>query len=250
MAWTVGEVARLAKVSVRTLHHYDAVGLLGPSGRSDAGYRLYEMTDLERLQQVLFFRELGFSLDEIRAVMADSAFDRGDALRAQRALLAEKARRTGAMLTKIDEALAAMEGGTTMDENDMFEVFGDFDPKQYEDEVKQRWGDTEAYRESARRTKAFTKDDWKRVKAEQEAVMDAFAEAFRAGLAPDDPKVQEVVERHRLSIERFYTCSKEMHANLGRMYVEDPRFAKNYEDRAEGLARFVCDATQAALRLA
>src|SRR5450759_3217543 len=98
MAWTVGEVAKMAKVSVRTLHHYDAVGLLGPSDRTGAGYRLYEMADLERLQQALFFKELGFSLQEIRGIMLDPSFDRAEALRAQRKLLAEKAKRTAPML--------------------------------------------------------------------------------------------------------------------------------------------------------
>jgi DNA-binding transcriptional MerR regulator len=248
MAWTVGEVAKLAKVSVRTLHHYDSIGLLGPSERTEAGYRLYEMPDLERLQHVLFFRELGFPLDEIRAVMLDPAFDRREALRAQRNLLADKARRTEAMLSKIDEALGALDEGWTMDEKEMFEVFGDFDPKQYEAEAEQRWGDTDAYKESTRRTKSWTKEDWKRVTAEQQGSVDAFAEVFRAGLAVDDPRVQEVVERHRKAIENFYPCSREMHANLGRMYVADPRFKKNYDERAEGLAQFVCDATEVAAR--
>lgn len=241
MAWTVGEVAKLARVSVRTLHHYDTIGLLDPSDRSESGYRLYDMRDLERLQQVLFFRELGFGLDEIRAVMLDPGFDRAEALRAQRSLLADKARRTEAMLAKIDEALDAMDEGVTMDENDMFEVFGDFDPKQYEDEVKERWGETDAYKESMRRTKRFTKDDWKRVTAEQAAAMEALAEAYRAGAAPSDASAQEAAERHRSAIENFYPCSREMHAGLGRMYVADPRFAANYEKLAEGLTQWVCD---------
>ncbi len=248
MAWTVGEVAKLAKVSVRTLHHYDSIGLLDPSGRTEAGYRLYEMPDLERLQQVLFFRELGFSLDEIRAAMLGPAFDRGEALRAQRELLAEKARRTEAMLSKIDEALAALEGGTTMDEKDMFEVFGDFDPREFADEVKERWGGTDAYRESISRYKRMSKNDLKQIIAEGDAIEAAFAEMLDAGASPEDPAVQELVEQHRLHIETWYPCSKEMHANLGRMYVEDARFTKHYDDRREGLARFVCDAIQVAAR--
>jgi DNA-binding transcriptional MerR regulator len=242
MAWTVGDVARLAKVSVRTLHHYDEVGLLGPSGRTEAGYRLYDVCDLERLQQVLFFRELGFALDEIRRIMSKPSFDRREALLAQRALLAEKAARTEAMLTAIDGALDALDEGIHMDEKEMFEVFGEFDPKQYEDEVKQRWGHTEAYRESQRRTKGFTKEDWKRVTSEQGAVVEELAEAYRSGAKPDDDEVQELVERHRKAIENFYTCTPEMHANLGRMYVADPRFTEFYDKHAEGLAQFVCDA--------
>src|SRR3974390_712413 len=110
----IGEVAKLAKVSVRTLHHYDAVGLLSPSGRTEAGYRLYTAPALERLQQVLFFRELGFPLAEIRRIMLDPGFDRRRALAAQRSLLTDKARRTQAMLTAIDEALDALEKGTQM----------------------------------------------------------------------------------------------------------------------------------------
>jgi DNA-binding transcriptional MerR regulator len=248
MAWTVGEVAKMAKVSVRTLHHYDAVGLLGPSDRSDAGYRLYEMADLERLQQALFFKELGFSLEEIRGIMLDPSFDRAEALRAQRKLLAEKAKRTESMLATIDEALGAMEKGRVMDEKDMFEVFGDNDPRQFTDEVQQRWGDTEAYKESIRRFGKMSKDEIKAIMADTDALEAEFAAKLDAGAAPDDPAVQALVERHRLGIENWYPCSKEMHANLGRMYVEDARFRKHYDDRREGLARYVCDAIQAAAR--
>jgi MerR family transcriptional regulator, thiopeptide resistance regulator len=246
MAWTVGEVAKLAKVSVRTLHHYDAVGLLGPSGRTPAGYRLYEMPELERLQQVLFFRELGLALPEIREVMLDPAFDRAAALRAQRELIAEKAERTAAMLGKIDEALQALEEGTPMDEKDMFDVFTEYDPKEIWDEVQDRWGDTDAYKESVRRYRKMSKDDLAQVMTEGDEIEAAFAEQLDAGAAPSDPEVQELVERHRLHIEAWYPCSKEMHANLGRMYVSDPRFAAHYDDRREGLAKFVSEAIVAA----
>lgn len=248
MAWTVGDVAKMAKVSVRTLHHYDSIGLLGPSDRSEAGYRLYETTDLERLQQALFFKELGFSLEEIRAIMLDPSFDRAEALRAQRALLAEKARHTKAMLATIDEALDAIEKGTAMDEKDMFEVFGDDDPRQFADEIKERWGGTDAYKESIRRFKRMSKDEIKAIMADTDALEAEFAAKLDAGTAPDDPAVQALVKRHRLGIENWYPCSKEMHANLGRMYVEDARFTKHYEDRREGLARYVCDAIRAAAR--
>jgi MerR family transcriptional regulator, thiopeptide resistance regulator len=246
MARTVGEVSKLAKVSVRTLHHYDAIGLVGPSDRSEAGYRLYESGDLERLQQVLFFKELGFSLDEIRSIMAEPSFDRRDALRAQRSLLAEKARRTEAMLTAIDLALDAMEGGYAMDEKDMFEVFGDFDPKQYEDEVRERWGDTDAYKESARRTKRHTKDDWQRIKAEDAARLERMVALFDEGVTPQDPRAMDAAEEARLAIDRdYYPCSREMHVNLGRMYVADPRFTAYYDKHREGLAQWFCSAIEA-----
>jgi DNA-binding transcriptional MerR regulator len=243
MALTVGETAKLARVSVRTLHHYDAVGLLTPSRRTDAGYRLYGDTDLERLQQIMLFRELGFALPDIRRIMTDPGFDRRTALVAQRKLLAEKATRTEAMLDAIDTAIGAMEEGTEMDKEQMFEVFGDFDPAGYEQEVRERWGETGAYRESARRTAGYTKADWLRVKAEQEAITAGMAERMDAGDAPDSPEVQALVERHRLSIDRsFYPCSLGMHAGLGEMYVADPRFAAVYERIRPGMAVFMRDA--------
>lgn len=130
-----------------------------------------------------------------------------------------------------------------MSQEEMFEVFGDFDPTQYEDEVKERWGDTDAYKESARRTARYTKEDWKRFKAESEEIGNDLMAVFDCGLPPTDPEVLDVVERHRQQInEWFYDCSPEMHANLGRMYVADPRFTKTYEDMRPGLAQYVCDA--------
>jgi len=166
MAWTVGEAAALAKVSVRTLHHYDEIGLLGVSRRSQAGYRLYEAADLERLHQILLFRELGFSLDEIGRIMLAPDFDRTEALRAQRNLLAEKATRTQATVAAIDVLLDADEKGTTMSDSERAEMFGDlfdgFNPDDYEDEVVERWGETDAYEQSAERTKRYTKADCSR----------------------------------------------------------------------------------------
>ncbi len=153
MAYTVGEVAKLAHVSVRTLHHYDHVGIVRPSDRTDAGYRLYTDADLATLQQALFYKELGFGLEEIREMLSDPAFDRREALLAQREMVTAQARRFEAMLGLIDRTLISLEGGVRMTKEEMFEVFGDFDPSEYEEEVQQRWGDTDAYKVSARRTK-------------------------------------------------------------------------------------------------
>ncbi len=236
---TVGEVARLAKVSVRTMHHYDAIGLLTPSGRSETGYRQYTQGDLERLQQILFFRELGFALAAIRRIMLDPGFDRRRALAAQRTLLAAKARHTQAMLTAIDEALDALGKGTIMDGDEMFEVFGGFDPKDYEDEARERWRGTDAYAESARRTTAYGKADWRRIKAESDEITAAFGTALDQGLDPASESVQAIVERHwqHLSLW-FYTPTPEMYAGLGDLYVNDPRFTANIDKGHAGLASF------------
>jgi MerR family transcriptional regulator, thiopeptide resistance regulator len=244
--YRVGELARLAHVSVRTLHHYDAMGLLRPSGRSEADYRLYTGADLERLQQVLFYRELGLPLAEIRRVVSDPAFDRRTALRAQRELVAGKSARLQALLQLIDTTLASLEGWTTMSDKEMFEAFGDFDPREHEQEAKERWGHREAYKESARRTRGFTKEDWAAVKAEGDAINADMAALLDAGVPADDARAINVAERHRLMIDgRFYPCSPEMHTNLGEMYVVDARFTATYEKVRPGLARYMRDAIRA-----
>ena len=246
MGRTVGDLARLAGVSVRTLHHYDEIGLLEPSQHTEAGYRVYGDGDVADLQQILFFKELGFGLADIRRLMNDPSFDRADALRMQRRMLTDKARQLRRMIGAVDKALTADEKGTGMDDKDMFEVFGDFDPKKYEDEARERWGDTDAYKESTKRAARYTKEDWKRFKAESHRIMADFAELMDSGAAPDSPEAMAVAERHRLQIDSwFYPCSSEMHANLGRMYVADPRFAANYEKVRPGMAQFVRDAIQA-----
>lgn len=251
MAWTVGQASQAAKVSVRTLHHYDEIGLLAPSERSAAGYRLYSIEDLERLQQILFFRELGFSLEEIGRILADPTFERSSALEAQRTLLAEKAARLELMLVAIDDALDALEKGTHVSTEDMFEVFGDFDPKQYEEEVQERWGDTEAYRVSTERAKRYRKEDWQRIKADQDSVVQAFLAAFRAGTPADAPEVMDIAEEHRLQIDRnFYPLSHEMQCGLAEMYIADPRFTAFHDKHEPGLAQYVHDAILANARRA
>lgn len=243
MARTVGEVAELAHVTVRTLHHYDEIGLVQPSGRTEAGYRLYDEADLERLQQVLFYRELGFVLEDIASLMADPDFDRGEALRQQRKLLEAEGERLRSMLAAVDAAIAAHEGGYAMNEEDMFEVFGDFDPRHYEQEARERWGDTDAYRQSAERTKRYRKADWQAVMAESEAAADRFAAVLSSGAPPTSDEAVEAAEAHRRHIgDRFYDCPPDMHVGLGQMYMDDARFTEYWERRAPGLAAFVRDA--------
>ncbi|NMO18029.1 MerR family transcriptional regulator [Pyxidicoccus fallax] len=243
MALTVSQVARLAKVSVRALHHYDEIGLLRPSERSEAGYRLYTQADLQRLQQVLFFRELGFPLEEIRRILGDPSFDLRSALLMQRQLLSERSARLDALLGAVDAALDALEKGTSMDQEKMFEAFGDFDPTKYEAEVKERWGDTEAYKESARRTARYTKQDWQRMKAELDRIQKELAELLGAGRAPTEAAAMDLAEAWRQHISQwFYPCSYVMHRGLAEMYVGDSRFTESIDRVRPGLARFTRDA--------
>jgi DNA-binding transcriptional MerR regulator len=244
--YTVGQVARIAHVSVRTLHHYDELGVLHPFHRSEAGYRLYTSADLERLQEVLFYEEIGFGLDEIRELMAGPVHDRGSVLREQRDKLAARALRLEAMLSLIERTLASLEGRTEMTDEELFEVFGDFDPSEHEDEARERWGDGDAYRESARRTRDYTKEDWQLYKRESDAIVEDLAALMDQAVPPEDVRATEAAERHRMQIDRwFYPCSREMHVELGRMYVGDPRFATTYDKVRPGMAQYLCDAIAA-----
>jgi MerR family transcriptional regulator, thiopeptide resistance regulator len=246
MALKVSEVARLAGVSVRTLHHYDEIGLVRPSARSEAGYRLYAPADVERLQQVLFFRELDFALEEIQRILADPDFDVGSALRLQRRLLGEKALRIEALVAAVDAAINALEKGTTMTPEERLQVFGDFDPEKYEAEAEQRWGGTEAFKESARRTKSYRKEDWEKIKAEAGEIYGELARLVAAGASPTSAEAMDVAERHRAHITRwFYTCSLEIHRGLGQLYVDDPRFLASVDKFGSGVAAFARDAFRA-----
>lgn len=243
---TVGSMARLAGVTVRTLHHYDDIGLVVPAGRTDSGYRTYGPDEVERLQEVLFYRELGFSLETIRGIVGRPGYSRAGALRQQREMLAARAEHLMAMIDAVDRAIAAERTGVKMTNEEMLEVFGDFDPSEYEEEAKERWGDTDAYQESTRRVAGYTKDDWKAIQSEADAINQAFLKLMAAGTPADDAAAMDIAERHRAHIsEWFYDCSKEMHAGLGRMYVADARFKENIDKAGEGLAEYMSAAIAA-----
>jgi DNA-binding transcriptional MerR regulator len=243
--YTVGELSRITGVTVRALHHYDEIGLCCPSARSAAGYRLYAEADVLRLQQVLLFRELGMPLQEISTAI-DRAGSRGDLLRRQRQTLIEKRGRLDGMVAAIDAALNNLEGEIDMQPEDVKSLFSGFDPSVYEGEVKQRWGKTDAYKESMRRTKKYGPPELEEIQREVGAIYGRFVERMNAGALPSDPAVQVVVGEHRAHIDRwFYACSREMHKGLGEMYVADPRFTENIDKIAPGLARFMREAIAA-----
>jgi DNA-binding transcriptional MerR regulator len=243
---TVGAVARLAGITVRTLHHYDEIGLLRPSGRSDTGYRRYAEADLDRLQRILFYRELGFGLDQIKDAMTDGEADASAHLRQQHAMLLDRIRRLQRMASAVEKALEARTMGINLTPEERFDVFGDFDPEQHAAEVEERWGDTEAYRESTRRTRGYTTADWQRIRAEGQAAVDRLVAAMQAGKPADSAEAMEGAELHRLQIDRnFYPCSYEMQVGLAEMYLADPRFTATYEKIAPGLAQYAHDAIKA-----
>ncbi len=230
---TVNEVSKLTGVSVRTLHHYDAIGLLKPTKITDAGYRLYDDASLERLQNILLFRELQFPLKEIGAILDSPGFAPKEALKQQIKLLELKRARLDAL---IDFAREIQEGG----ENKMnFNAFDRTEIDQYAEEVKERWGATEAYNEYTQKTKGKTR---KELDMTADELRNLFAElGSLRQLAPDEKEVQEKVrELQEFISANYYNCTTDILSGLGQMYVSDERFKKNIDELGgEGTAEFV-----------
>ena len=242
---TVGQVAQTFGVTVRTLHHYDEVGLLSPSERSHAGYRLYTAKDLERLATIVTYRRLDLPLDEVAALL------RGDGsalehLRRQRDAVTKKVDELTGLVAAIDARLEREMNEQPATHEDLKEVFGDGFSDEYQAEAQERWGETDAWKQSARRTQGYTKADWERIRAEGDAVNAKFVAALEAGLPADTPEAMDAAEAARAQIQTwFYDLDHEFHRGLGDMYVADPRFTKTYEDMAPGLAQYVRDAIHA-----
>ncbi|MEX2445790.1 MAG: MerR family transcriptional regulator [Dehalococcoidia bacterium] len=243
MGYAVGRVAELAGVTVRTLHHYDEIGLLRPSGRSEAGYRRYSDADLERLQQVLYYRELGFALDEIAAILDDPDADAAAHLRRQHRLLRQRIERLSRMAAAVEHAMEAQQMGMSLTPEERLEVFGNADPSRLAPEAEERWGHTEEYREAKRRVRRYTKEDWLQIKEEADAPVRLLVAARADGLPATSEEAMGAAEAHRQQITRwFYDCTYEVHRGLAAMYVEDDRFRTHYDHYASGLADYIHDA--------
>ncbi|RPA12534.1 MerR family transcriptional regulator [Gordonia sp. OPL2] len=239
---TVGEIARLVGISVRTLHHWDHIGLVVPSGRTASGYRIYDDADVERLHRVLTYRELGFPLEQIATLLDDPSVDAMAHLRDQHDLLTERIDRLHRMVAAVEEMMNAKKDGIQLTAAEQAEIFGDDWPgDEYAAEAQERWGDTDAWRQSQARTARFDKNDWRRIKAEGDALEAKLADAMRAGVAAGSPEANALAEEHRAGIEQFYDCGYEMQVNLAEMYIADPRFTAHYDTRAPGLAQFLRD---------
>jgi DNA-binding transcriptional MerR regulator len=247
-AKTVGAVAALTGVSVRTLHHYDHIGLVVPSVRTPAGYRGYTDADIERLHLVLVYREVGLPLDEIRTLLDDEDADVVAHLQRQHALLSEQANQLNNTIKAVEELMNAHRKGIQLSAEEQVEIFGTTAfSAEYAVEAEQKWGDTDAWAQSQQRTAGFTKDDWVRVKADGDALLAALAGAKRAGVAPGSERADELAGRHRASIEQFYECGDEMARCLVAMYLTDERFTRYYDDVEPGLAQFLRDIVVASI---
>ena len=243
---TVGQVAETYGVTVRTLHHYDQIGLLSPSERSHAGYRLYTAEDLERLQHVVVYRRLGFSLEEVAELLADVEARGGEGaaehLRRQRAAVMSRLDEMRDLVRAIDNALERTMTKKPATTEDLKEIFGEGYNEEYQAEAEQRWGDSPQWRQSQERTASLTKEDWARIKADNDALERDLAAAVAAGEPSDGDVAAALAERHRASIEQHYDCPHAFQVKLAEMYLADPRFTQHYEDLQPGLAQWLHDA--------
>lgn len=239
-AMTVGAVAALTGVSVRTLHHYDHIGLVVPSVRTPAGYRGYTDADIERLHLVLVYRAVDMPLEEIR-VLLDGEADALEHLRRQHQLLLNRSDRLQHMIKAVEELMSGHGNGIQLTAKEQVEIFGSAVFDEHAAESEERWGGTDAWNQSQQRTARMTKQDWIEFKADNDALLEALAQAHRDGVAPATRRANELAAWHRANIERFYDCDHEMHVCLAAMYSADERFRRYYDDAAPGLAQFVHD---------
>ncbi|MEA3337738.1 MAG: MerR family transcriptional regulator [Chloroflexota bacterium] len=235
--YTVRRLASLAGISVRTLHHYDHIGLLKPSDRTAAGYRLYAEEDLLRLQQVLFFKELDMPLAEIRDILDSPGFDRVEALDHHRQLLQQRMVRLNRLLNTIDKTINKLTEDTmTLTDEELYEGFSREQIERYKREAQERY-DPELVQESQRRVSEMSRDQWKATQQESEDVARALADL--ADQDPAAPEVQALIVRHHAWIEVFYPCSADVYRGLGMLYVQNEEFRAFYDKYRPGLADFM-----------
>ena len=237
MRMQIKEFAELTGVSVRTLHYYDEIGLLIPAEVDrHSGYRFYDEASLLRMQEILFYRELDFSLKSIREMVTSPDYDKNEALREQKKLLILKKERLEGLISAID---GAMKGENIM------KAFDNSKLDAYKKEAREKWGKTDAYREHAEKTKGYSKEQWKGAAEGLDTVFAEFATCMGSGVSADSVEAQSLVKKLQDCITaNYYTCTREILAGLGQMYVMDSRFQENIDRHGAGTAEFVSRAIQ------
>lgn len=235
MKMQIKEFAEFTGVSVRTLHYYDEIGLLQPAYVDRAtGYRYYDEASLLRMQEILFYRELDFSLKSIGKILSSPDYDKTKALGEQKQLLRLKKQRLERLISAIDQA---MKGENVM------KAFDNTEFETYKAEAQQRWGKTDAYREHAEKTKGYSKDKFSALAADMDLIFGEFALCMKNGAAPEDREAQELVKKLQNHItDNYYTCTNPILSGLGQMYVADERFQNNIDRHGDGTAAFVSQA--------
>ncbi len=235
MKMQIKEFAKFTGVSVRTLHYYDEIGLLPPASvDKSTGYRFYDEESLLRMQEILFYRELDFSLKSIGEILSSPNYDKSKALQEQKHLLTLKKERLERLISAID--------GAVKGENIM-KAFDNSDFEKYKAEAKEKWGTTDAYKEHAERTGNYSKQKWNDLAGEMDRIMAVFAVCMKKGEAADSAEAQSLVKMLQDHITgNYYLCTNEVLAGLGQMYIADERFKNNIDKHADSTAMFICEA--------
>lgn len=244
--YTVKDLARVAGVSVRALHHYDAIGLLKPASIGENGYRYYGRAELLRLQQILFYRELEFPLEAIAAVLDAPSFDLATALRGHRDRLAGQARRYRRLIRTVDETLAAIEGETKMKDEDLYKGFAPEKQGEYEAWLIDRGGNEMAARieESKKAMKGRSKDELQAAMDANEANEAAVAKAMERGVPADSAEVMNLMRQRRAWVAQMWNKNVEPESfkGLAQIYLDHPDFRARFESRAAGLTEYLAAA--------
>ena len=235
MKMQIKEFAELTGVSVRTLHYYDEIGLLPPAFvDKSTGYRFYDENSLIRMQEILFYRELDFSLKSIGEILSSPNYDKSKALNEQKQLLTLKKERLERLISAID---GAVNGKIVM------KAFDNSEFEKHKDEAKEKWGNTDAYKEHAERTKNYSKQKWNDLAEGMDHIMAEFALCMGKDESPDSTEAQNLVKMLQNHItENYYVCTNEILAGLGQMYVADERFRNNIDKHSDGTATFISEA--------
>lgn len=238
MNMQIKEFAEFTGVSVRTLHYYDEIGLLMPAHVDEhTGYRFYDEKSLLRMQEILFYRELDFSLKSIGEILSSPRYDQQKALAEQKRLLILKKERLERLISSIDDAVRG---------ENIMNAFDNSEFEKYKAEAQEKWGRTEAYREYAEKTKNASGDKWQSMAEGLNGIFAEFAECMKCGEEAQSAVAQSLVRKLQQYItENYYTCTKEILAGLGQMYVLDERFSKNIDKHGDGTAAFVSGAIRA-----
>lgn len=245
MKYKIKEIADITDVTIRTLYHYDKIGLLKPKSISEKGYRFYDDENIEKLQQILFFKEIGFSLEEIKNILDDKNFDRKKALEYHKEVLIKKRERIDEIIKTVENTIISIDGGKNMEKKSMFKGLSIAEIEEHKEkttkEAKEKWGHTSAYQESERRSSNYSSEDWDRINKRAAKTYQIIIDNIDK--SPSDPIIQEAVGELRQNItDNFYNCTPEIFAYLGETYVDDERFASFYEKMNKGMSVFLRDA--------
>lgn len=241
--YKVKEVEKLTGVTVRMLHHYDKIGLLKPSFINEAGYRFYNDENLEQLQQIMFFKELDFSLDEIKQITQSPNFDKKSALKSHKKLLLQRKIRLENLIKTIDNTLE--KGVNNMNNDENFKAFDTNEienyKNKYKQEVKAKYGHTDAYKEYEVKTSKYEKNNWQNIIEKGDEIFKKLA--MLMDKSPSDVEVQNEIENWRNHISKnFYNCTVDILQSLGEMYINDSRFTENIDKHQNGLSNFINEA--------